>query len=198
MNKLLSALLIINLVLIGLAGGMAYLAETYPFQPGDSLYDVQRTAEYLKLQLTAGQKHQAEIALEIVGRRLTDLAGATEPDAIAQTANFYNQWLNEAIVRIDAAPTTVQEELYGRLHTSLRQAEVVFGALDTTENELLLKGLRYKINTLLTATSSEQVIATLPDELRPATRIDPVIVPFLEQDVEHVNFPLSGGHEGLE
>ena len=147
--------------------------------------------------LTANDTHQADFALDLVDRRLADLAGVTEPSAITQAANVYNQSLNEAIVRIDAAPIVVQEELYGRLFTALHQADVVFAALDTAENEMLIKGLRHKIGTLLAATSPEQLIASLPDELKPATRIDPVIVPFLGQHVEHENFPLSGGHAGL-
>ncbi len=43
-----------TLLLIGAFAGLFYLAETYPFQPGDALYGLQNTAEQTRLKFTVG------------------------------------------------------------------------------------------------------------------------------------------------
>ena len=191
MKKLVKTLIIMNLLVLMLIAALLYVAETYPYHPGDLLYQVQRTAEYWKLQLTSGKRHQADFAIDIADRRLADLAQLEEEESIVAGANVFNQALNEAVLRIEAAPESFRDPLYGRLKALLRQAEVVFKSLDSRIEHPVIRGLSYKISQMEDARTSAEMVASLPPQLQRPTNINAEVIPFLNQDVDHVDFQIN-------
>ena len=56
MKTILAIFVIVNLFFLGVIAGLFVLSETYPFQPGDSLYGLQGAAEGWRLNLTPGEE----------------------------------------------------------------------------------------------------------------------------------------------
>ncbi len=63
--RLLITIATANLLLIAAGAGLAYLAATYPFAPGDGLFPLQRTAEQLRLRVSAEGETRARWALQL-------------------------------------------------------------------------------------------------------------------------------------
>jgi len=198
MKKLIGLLLVFNMCLIMVAGSLMYLAETYPFHPGHVLYGLQDIAEQGRLRLSTDLGQQAEFALALADRRLTDLALAKNHRQIDSAAVAFDQALNQSILRIDAAPQDAQAVLYERLEVLLNQADVVVAAIEPTEDCLLITELNTKVTSLLAAEDSDDLQALIPTTPEVPLSIPSEVISFLGQDVEHQDFPLQGGHAEIE
>jgi hypothetical protein len=194
MKKILIFLSALFMIFVGLGAGLIYLAETYPFQPGDLLYGTQLSAEQWRLRLTTGALDQADFSLQLAERRLVDLAQAVEPGHVQMAASAFDHALSGAMRRIELIPQNRQEGLSDRLNALVVQAHIVIGALDSGVYGLVLEALHQKVDDLrLTATEQEPPRSIVLDD-----QIEAEPVPFLGQDIEHLDFPLVGGHANLE
>ena len=196
MKKALTLFLILNGLLLGLLGGLALLAETCPYQPGDPLYPVQVSAESWRLRLTADTTTQANMALDLVEHRLTDLAIVNTPAQMTSVAVALDEALNIAIPLISSAPAGAQPNLTTRLDNLLIQANTVLNSLepagDTPAGFQPIAALRLKIGTLQTAETPAGMVAMIPQEIPGAP------VTFFELEIDHDSYPLTGQHSGLD
>ena len=82
MKKIIALLVGFNLVVIAIVLGLLYMTEIYPFNPGDSFYPVQATAETWRLRITTRGEKQTNMAIKLAERRLADVARADTPEKI--------------------------------------------------------------------------------------------------------------------
>lgn len=180
------------LIFAGLLASLVYLAETHPFRPGDSFYKLQGSAEQWRLHLVAGDSNQMDFVLQVAERRLADLVLADQPEHVRLAALAFDTILDEAALRFELLPTLKRRALYGRLDTLLVQAYDVIGAMNVSDQIAELKGLRQEIDNLRQAGQEQELQAFVLDD-----KIESVPVPFLGQDIEHLDFSLSEGHANL-
>jgi len=195
MKKILILFLAFNLLIVATIGSLLFLAETYPFRPGDRFYAVQHVAEQWRLRLAADEARQAHFAIDLAERRLADLSRAEQRQRINAAAVAFDRALDEAVWYIQAAPVATQNDLIGRLSRLLDQAELVMATLQPTPDSTLLAVLNRKIAALQAAATPEQMAALTP---APAPLLEAVTVPFLGRDVDHSRYPLTGGHADVE
>ncbi|MGC9333944.1 MAG: hypothetical protein ACP5JJ_07345 [Anaerolineae bacterium] len=191
MKRVLILLASMNLVLLAVVAGLFLLSEVYPLRPGAPLYSVQDAAEQWRLRLAAGEGRRAEVALDLVERRLSDLAQAHDQDRVQAAAAAFDAATNEAIRQIDAVPQDAQGALYNRLRGVLGQARVVVSALDAEGVESTVTRLTQRLEALQAAASAEQMVALVP---RAGTLAQAEPIPFLDKDVDHSVYPLEGAH----
>jgi hypothetical protein len=185
-----------NLLLISALCGLFFLAETYPYHPGQPLFNLQHASELARLRLTPGNMNKANYALHLAERRLADLAKAgglvrTETSTIA-----FDDALNLALERISLVSAADQVELFARVDIVLKQTDTIISDLEVGPQDVGLASLRLKIDTMLTVESSEKLQSVLPG--RPPLKIQSESISFLGKTVDHTEFPLTGGHSGLE
>ncbi|MBN1249634.1 MAG: hypothetical protein JXC32_18370, partial [Anaerolineae bacterium] len=197
MKKLLIAILVVNLLCLGLATGLLYLAATYPFHPGGALYGVQDRAEQLRLRFTPGQLQQAEWTLRLAERRLSDLA-QTDPDRLYVSMMAFGSALDQSVAY--TAKLDEEAALQEQLSRLLRQAEVVVAALEQSdaaeEHAGVLGALQRSLAALQThppTVVEGERIQTVANALAEA-----VPIPFLAADVDHSAYPLTGAHAEIE
>lgn len=172
---------------------LVFLAETNPFQPGDLLYELQLSAEYWRLRLTTGDLNQAEFALQLAERRLIDLAQADQPGRVQVAAEALEHALIDAVRRIDLIPPLKQKALNDRFNDLVVQAYIVAGTFDTSDYEQVVTTLQEKLDDLQQTDSDRLPLSIVLDD-----KIEGQPVPFLGQDIDHIDFPLEGGHANLD
>lgn len=198
MKKIVLIFLAINLGLLIFLMGMVFLAEVYPFHPGDALFGVQHTAEQARLRLFASSSQQAEYGLALLERRVADLALAGSQDRVIAAAQAVDEALAEAILRNSAAPAAAQGVHYKRLDILVEQADLVLASLSYDEDLPVISSLQTKVTALLECQTTSEYVAVLPEEKTSIPRIEAEIVSFLGKSVEHRDFPLIGGHDQVE
>ncbi len=197
MKKKISVIFIcLNLLLISSLCGMFFLAETYPFHPGQSLFGLQNVAEQARLSLTPGDANRARYAVNLAERRLADLAKANGLSQTEISAVAFDEALNLALERISVLSARDQVELFEQVDIVLKQTDLIISSLELGPQNVSLVSLYQKINSLLTAESSEELQAAIPT--MPPLKIQAEAISFLGQNVDHTEFPLSGGHNALE
>ncbi len=196
MKKILFLFAGLNLLLFAVLAGLFLLAETSPLHPGAPFYKVQHTAEQWRMRLTPGEGRRAEIALDLVERRLTDLASAKDDERVHLAAVAVDQALDDAVRRVAATSQQgIRDGLYKDLVGVLGRAEQVVASLGTEGQQLAVIALEQKITLLQRAGTPEQMAALVPER---NTLFGSEPVPFLSQEVDHSAYPLTGRHAEAE
>jgi hypothetical protein len=192
MKKILFSLIILNsLLILGLLA-LVLVAETYPFAPESSLYQFQLAAEQWRLGMTSGAESHANWAFKLSERRLADLAKIHVPELVDAAVTEYVAALDQAAGAISILPTENQVDLFNQLQTQLNQAETVALSLESEEQHALLSGMSaFKAN--LQSAQAPAVSHSLANAW-----ISAKPVPFLDEDVDHEDWPLTGAHADLE
>ena len=195
MRKVLYLFITLNLLLVSAIGGLYYLAETYPFHPGDPLYAVQDLAEQSRLSLSEKGEKGVHMALSLAERRLTNLAHAQNPDRIQAAAIAFDRALSTVLDYSDSLSQDQQELVLAEFNSLLRQAELVVFSIDKSCCETI-NILHGRITTLLEGhdpdddpPDSVQTFAAAPAEISAMT------ISFLGQQVDHSIYPLDGAHK---
>lgn len=198
MKKVIIIIAAVNAVLIFLVGILLYLSEVYPFKPGDALFGVQSFAEEERINLTNDPMKKAERSFDLVERRLSDLTMVTDPARVAKTVTAFDHNLSLAIKFVEGVPSEQKAELYQKIDSILAKVEVVLSSLEEKIDDQALISLSQKIAALQDATSPLEVqkIGAEPSNI-PAV-VSARLIPFLDNDVDHADFPLVGGHNNLD
>jgi hypothetical protein len=152
MKKKISIIFIcLNLLLISALCGSFFLAETYPYHPGQLLFTLQHASEQARLRLTPGDVNQANYALHLAERRLADLAKVSDLDQIENSTIIYDDALNLALERIALVPAADQLELFAQVNIVLKQTDLIISDLGLSPQDTSLASLQQKIDSLLTA-----------------------------------------------
>jgi hypothetical protein len=199
MKRAIIFLIAINASLILFLAGLLYLAETYPFHPGNPLFGVQSMAEQARINLTADPVHKAEMNFELVERRLADLVLIRQGGRVEPAVRAFDDCLTAAIHSIEALPAQEAEVYYQDVENQLVRIQLVLSSLDAKITDQSLLSMETKIAALQAATTNQEIqkIGNAPPSI-PVTGLMAKVIPFLGKDVDHVNFPLTGGHDNLE
>jgi len=198
MKKILIAILIINVIFLGAAGGLLFLAETYPFHPGNDLFELQDTAEQLKLRFTPGQLRKASWTTDLAERRLADLARAKN-EALEPSIRAFGGSLDLALSHLDLARFEAPKEaapIEERMVTVLKRAEIVVAALEQTDVDERCDALLAALTQALAEVRLRPaaVVSAVPAQVVANALTEAVPVPFLNSDFDHDFFPLTGAH----
>lgn len=185
---LLLSLVVAHLFLILVISLLFFLAEVYPFQPGDTLYTVQNAGEQAHLSLTGSRNSQANYALVLANRRLADLAQASTPEAVEAAVESFESALKTAAITLEQAPQGAHQDLHEDLEIILTQADVVVHALGDRVDMDLLQDLHSRVAMSQEADTLVEVKTVLVNQIAAE------VVPFYPQDVDHSKFGLFGGH----
>jgi hypothetical protein len=188
--------LCLNLLLISALCGLFFLAETYPYHPGQPLFNLQHASEQARLHLTPGVLNQANYALHLAERRLADLAKAGGLARTKHSTIVFDDALTLALEQISLVSAADQTELYAQVDRMLKQTDLIISGLELDPQNVGLASLRQKIDSRLSAETGEELQAVLPT--MPLPRAQPEAISFLGKTVDHTDFPLTGGHSGLE
>lgn len=197
MNKGIKILIALNAVVVLILFGLFYLAETYPFHPGDPLFAMQSTAESSRVNLAKNPQQRVALSFELVERRLVDLAIVSEQDRIQPAVTAFDLVLSQAIQSIQLLPAEEVPTYYQNVEKISLQTKIVLTSLEKDIQHEHLVALEEKISTLQAATSPVEIQQIEMEAPIPAL-IVPKAVPFLEKEVEHMEFELAEAHENLE
>jgi hypothetical protein len=196
-KKVLIPFITFNILVILALAGLFILSEAYPLRPGTPVYRLQHAAEQWRMRLTAGQASRAAMALNLVERRLGDLAQAGEPGGVNAAAVAFDRALEEAVRQVETSPQPEQAALGGSLAALLDRAEFVLAGLEPFGDDVVLATLQRQVLAMQESDTPEEVVTfvaePVPVELQQAAPI-----PFLGQDIDHTIWPLTGGHDGIE
>lgn len=192
MKKVLIILVAVNLILMVFLGVLVYLSEVGPIRAASPLFGLQNMADQWRLRLIADPEKRAALVLDLVDRRLLDLAKADNPAAIRATARAFDRAVEQSLAFYQATRPAEQTALFNRFESLILQANVVLVSLESSGNMALLEGIRLKLAEIQLAKTPEELAALQP------TKIQAVPVSFLDEDVKHEVFPLVGGHADLE
>jgi len=185
-RKALIAFVALNVVVVMALAGMFVLSEAYPLRPGGFGYRVQHVAEQWRMRLSGGEAGRAAMALELAERRLGDLAQAEGEEARNAAAVAFDRALGEAVRRVEG-----QRELGEELAGLLGRAELVLEGLAAGGEDVVVGTLRRQVAGMRES-KEEEVIADVPE---PVELAEAEPIPFLGQDIEHTEWPLTGGHK---
>ena len=107
MKKMILILIGINLALVSLLFGLFSLIENHPYSPAETLYRIQVVGESWRIQLSASGENQTDKVLDLIERRLTDLALAETQEEIKDAVFAYQQSFDLAVEHLEelgAAP----------------------------------------------------------------------------------------------
>lgn len=198
MKKIILIIAAINAVLIFFVGVMFYLSEVYPFRPGQALFPLQSFAEDERINLTSDPFKRAEKSFELVERRLSDLTMVTDPGRVAATVDAFDHSLIGAIKNIEGVSIEQKAELYQGVEILLARVEIVLSSLEEKIEDQALSDLQSKVFALQQANSPLEIQKIGAEPSRIPAAISARLIPFLDNDVDHENFPLAGGHAGLD
>ncbi len=198
MKKVLLIIAAFNASLIVLLVGLYYLASTYPFRPGDLLFDVQNAAENQLILMTRDPLRQTEMHFDLVERRLSNISMAEDAERLELAVFAYDRSLSAAIRSIKAVEPEQVGTLYLKVENMLTRTEIVLSGLDTKLSGEALARLEQKIQELKAAATGDQMQAIVAEKGRVPSAILGKIVPFFEQDVDHGDFPMTGGHQDID
>lgn len=197
MKRGIKILIALNAVVILILVGMLFMAETYPFSPGDPLFALQSTAESSRISLAKDPVKRVEMSFELVERRLADLAMVSDLERIHPTVNAFDLVLTQAIQSIQSVSEEEALVYYDDVQTILEQTEIVLASLEERIDHQHLVALHEKIDSLQAATSPVEIQQVVKIPSIPSVII-PKAIPFLDKEVEHNEFPLTDAHENLE
>jgi len=197
MKRGIKILLALNAFMLIVLAGLLLLAETYPFHPGDPLFAIQSTAESSRVKLAKNPEKRVELSFELVERRLADLAMVDKPERIQPAVEAFDRVLTQAIASIQSVKEEDAVGYYQEVQTMLLQVDLVLGSIEETIHHEHLTALHEKIAVLQSATTPIEIQKLVMEQNLPSM-ITPKAIPFLSQDVDHVDFTLTDGHENLE
>lgn len=197
MKQGIKILLAMNAIMFLVIAGLFVLAETYPFSPGDPLFGLQSTAESSRVKLAKDPEKRVELSFELVERRLADLAMVSDPENVKPAVEAFDQVLTQAIVSIQAVSGTEAANYYQDVQTLLLRVDLVLGSVEKNIEHEHLAALHEKVAILLSATTPLEIQKLAMEQTLPSI-IAPKAIPFLSQDVDHIDFTLTDGHENLE
>jgi hypothetical protein len=197
MKKGIKILIALNAVMFLVLAGLLFLAETYPFRPGHPLFPLQSTAESSRLKLAKDPEKRVEMSFELVERRLADLAMIGNPESVQPAVEAFDRVLTQTIQSIQLVSEEHANQYYQAVQTILLKADIVLASVEKTIDHEQLSALHEKIAILQSATTPLEIqqlasVHTLP------SNITPKAIPFLGKDVDHIDFTLTDGHDGLE
>ena len=200
MKKIFALLLGINLIIGITILGLFYLAETYPFNPGDNLYGVQLVAESWRVNLTARGEKQTNLALSITERRLADLARAEQPQEIVIAMRAFEDSLDRTTMYVREFDNKTENEPmdFPQFKTLLSKAQLVLYAIDKKYNFDRVTNLRTKIDDLLVITPAAESERVIENGFSNPISINAEVITFLGQEVDHEVYPLLGKHENTD
>jgi len=200
MKRLLSLLIIINAILVFLGFGLFYLSEMYPFQPGDSLFGVQNSAETWRLRLSARGEKQTTLAINLAERHLVHLASIEGNENLDETIIAFEKALDQAINYVNAAEEypSYKSDISPDFKMLLSKAQlVVYSLAKKVDNNELLENLKVKIEDQIEIsppTEPADVVNHATNQQAPMV-IKSEIISFLGQEVDHSIYPLNGKHQ---
>ncbi len=197
MKRGIKILLALNAIMFLVLAGLFFLAETYPFRPGDPLFALQSTAESSRVRLAKDPEKRVEMSFELVERRLADLAMVNKPEKVQAAVEAFDQVLTQAIVSLQSVSETEAMVFYEDVQTLLLRVDLVLGSIEENIQHEHLAALHEKVAILLSATTPLEIQQLVREQTIPSI-ISPKAIPFLSQDVDHIDFTLTDGHENLE
>ena len=200
MKKLIAVLIGINILAAIIGFEMFYLTETYPFHPGETLYEVQDLAETWRLQLTERGEPQINNAIELAERRLADLAQAEGHPQIDAAIVAFDEAISKAILLAQETQVSPESEtlVFQQLDLLFSKAKLVLYAIEKRDDCQLVVELRTKIDAL---TETDLPLATemiTNNSSVSPMRIEAEVITFLGRDVNHDAYPLLGKHEQVD
>ncbi len=198
MRRVIIILVAINASLVMFLLGMLYIAETYPFHPGNVLFGLQAAAENGRINLTANPVKRVEMSLELVDRRLADLGLASRTNRIQSATRAFEKSLHTALTHLQAVPEANSEPLYQQVKNILARTDIVVSSLITEINDESLKALEQKVLALQAATTPLEMRQITANKGYVPPEIMAKVIPFLGKDIDHTDFRLTGGHAFLE
>jgi len=196
MNKGIKILIALNAVVTLIFFGLYYLAGTYPFRPGDPLFALQSTAESSRVKLAKNPEKRVDLSFELVERRLADLAKVSEVERVQPAVSAFDLALTQAILSIQSIPEEEAITYYQNVEKVLLQTDIVISSLEKDIEHEHLLALQEKISTLQAATTPVEIQEVVMAPPIPSV-IVPKAIPFLEKEVEHLEFELTDAHENL-
>ncbi len=196
MKKILLIFGLINGILLICGGALFLLAEQPCLRPWEPLFEVQRTAEQWRLALASNQRQQAQFALLLTERRLSDVAVAGDDRQRQMALLAFDQVLGDAVRRLETAPAAVRHELTAFHRAQLDRAALVLANLPpvAAADQPLLLSLIQKIELWQQPNTPPEVIELPPGRPQQVTAS---AVSFLGQDIDHSLYPLAGKHARL-
>ena len=197
MKQGIKILLALNAIMFLVMAGLLILAETYPFHPGNPLFTLQSTAESSRVKLAKDPEKRVELSFELVERRLADLAMVDNPKRIQPAVEAFDQVLTQAITSIQSVGEQEAVAYYQEVQTLLLRVDLVLGSMEEKIEDQYLAALHEKVALLQYATTPSEIQKLVMENTIPSI-ITPKAVPFLSQDVDHIDFTLTDAHENLE
>ncbi|MCB0017986.1 MAG: hypothetical protein KDE09_09370, partial [Anaerolineales bacterium] len=198
MRRILILLTTSIVTIVLLMGAYFYLAESHPYRPHEQLFPQQELAERIRLRLTLGAVRRADWAIDLLAIRYDDLEAAGADTEIRAAISAFHHALDEALLRIAAAPEDEQQRLFSRLNDLLFLTQEYLQELAPAHADLdLNKLLLDRVEELLALENLTELQELVESELEVASLLNFQGVPFLDE-VEHDFFPLVGEHAGLE
>jgi hypothetical protein len=169
------------------------LAITYPFHPGHPLYAIQNVAEKGLITFQAGAAERALLHFELVERRLADLAMVARGENLAPAMAALDDALQDAIASIQSVSLAEETTLNRYLDNLLLRVDLVLSGLAKTSDPQALQALETRVSSLrqasVTAQVAEETATTNSSKLS-----ESLIIPFLNRQVDHGEFLMSGAH----
>jgi len=198
MKKIILLVIAVNAAVIMMLVGLLYLSEVYPFQPGNPLFAIQSFAERQRINLTSDPLQKAEMSFTLVERRLSDLASVPKEKRMKPALKAFERALSDAMLSMDKISPAQGEILNQHVSNTLVRVEIVLAGLEEKIATEKLQELQLQVDTLQAAFTPQSIPVTGSNPAHIPAIIVAKVIPFLGKDVDHVDFPLNGGHAFLE
>ena len=200
MKKFLWAFITVNFLLLAILGSLLYLGETYPFQPCDPLYTIQKTAEQARMRFKSPGIDRVEMALILADRRLMNLAEATGPVQIKKSISEFDNAFKKSFEQYDGLPKVEQEILKEQFKVQLKRTELIVSSIEEDQVFPEVTQLKKRIVELSEEFITEEIDSQSSFDLEnsPPTAIQPVAISFLENEIDHSVYHLEGAHVRTE
>ena len=157
MKKGIKILLALNAIMFLVLAGLFFLAETYPFHPGDPLFALQSTAESSRVKLAKDPEKRVEMSFELVERRLADLAMVNKPEKVQAAVVAFDHVLTQAIVSLQSVNEAEATVYYDDVQTLLLRVDLVLGSIEENIQHEHLAALHEKVAILQSATTPFEI-----------------------------------------
>ncbi len=188
----------INLILLCSVCWLGFLAWVSPCHPGDFCFSSQQTAETWRIRLTSGDAHKADLALDIVERRLDSLAQVDSRDCAQDGLEGLNQAIDAYFFYREGVEGAAGINLTDKFITLLVQADVVLSGLEKESSYAacldVIQEIQVKVVKFLSKVQMGEEVA-LPRLENTLGEFVPIS--FLGYEVDHSIYPLEGGHEAV-
>ena len=143
MKKIILMLIGINLALVSLLLGLFSLTENHPYSPAEALYRIQVVGESWRIRITAGGENQTNMVLNLLERRLSDLALAETEEEIEDAVFAYQQSFDLAVdhlQELEGSPAT-ERITTNQLDSFLVRSRLLLAAMDENSHSEAIQGL---------------------------------------------------------